>query len=304
MSGATVLSSRERRQGFMQVAAGQPYTPENYRPWFDHYEPEVPPTVEIPDVPLHGLLEATVREYPENVATIFYGRRLTYAQLDEQVNRFASGLQAMGVGPGDRVAIILPNCPQFVIALFGVLKVGAVAVPTNPLYTPRELRNQFNDGGIATVIALNTVAPRVQEIMPDTPVRSLIVTDMCDYLSPLMSVVLGMKERRDGGGVRVEGEGVSLFLDLVKNHGPDYERQDVNPEDTAIFLYTGGTTGTPKAAMLSHRNLVANSMQMSGLVWDARPVRREVFLGVIPFFHSYGLTVVMNFAVAVAGAMV
>ncbi len=273
-------------------------------PWFSHYEPDVPSTIDIPNITLHGLFEATVRDYPTNTATIFFGQRLTYAQLDEQANRFAAGLQSLGVGQGDRVAIILPNCPQFLIALYGALKAGAVALPTNPLYVQRELKNQFNDADVGTVIALDIIGPRVQEIMPETQVKRLIITHTRDYLSPLMSAALAMKERRDGTSVAVQGDNVHQFLDLIKSSPTEYTRSNAGPDDTALFLYTGGTTGIPKGAMLSHRNLVANTLQMKAWVFGARPLQKEVFLGVIPFFHSYGLTVVMNLSISVGGATV
>lgn len=282
----------------------QPRPAQLEQPWLAHYEPQVPHALEVPDITLHELLEATVRDYPDNTATIFYGKRLTYAQLDEHANRFAAGLQSLGVRRGDRVVVLLPNCPQFIIALYGALKAGAIVIPTNPLYTPRELRNQFNDGGVETVVALNTLAPRVQEIVPDTHVTRLIVTHTADYLSPLMGAALVAKEKREGTLVGVQGDYVYSFVELINNSPTGYTRSDATPGDTALFLYTGGTTGTPKGAMLSHRNLVANAVQMRSWVWDASPDNKEVFLGVIPFFHSYGLTVVMNFAIAVAGAMV
>jgi long-chain acyl-CoA synthetase len=275
-----------------------------HRPWLGNYEPQVTADLEIPGVTLHEMFEATARDYPANIATIFFGARMTYAQLDEHAARFAAALQSLGVKRGDRVAIILPNCPQFLIALFGALKAGAIALPTNPLYVQRELRGQFNDAGVETVVALNMLGPRVQEIMPDTSVKRLIVTHARDYLSPLMGAALAVKERRDNLVVRVEGDNVYSFCQLIKENPPTYEPSSAAPDDTALFLYTGGTTGTPKGAMLSHRNLVANTLQMRSWVWDARPEKKEVFLGVIPFFHSYGLTVVMNFAISVAGAIV
>jgi long-chain acyl-CoA synthetase len=245
------------------------------RPWHAQYEPQVPVAPEIPNVTLHEMLERTVRDYPNNTATIFFGKRLTYAQLDEHANRFAAGLQSLGVRRGDKVALILPNCPQFIIALYGTLKAGAVVLPTNPLYVQRELRGQFNDAGVETVVALNIIGPRVQEIMPETSVKRLIVTHMRDYLSPLMGVALSVKEKRDASGVLVQGEGVYSFVDLIKSNPPEYERSDATPDDMALFLYTGGTTGTPKGAMLSHRNVVANTVQMSSWVWDARRTARS-----------------------------
>ncbi|HYO48427.1 MAG TPA: AMP-binding protein, partial [Chloroflexia bacterium] len=275
------------------------------RAWLAHYEAQVPHTIDVPGITLHEFFEATVRDHPNNVATIFFGERLTYAQLDDQANRFAAGLQSLGVQAGDRVAIILPNCPQFLIALYGALKAGAVAIPLNPAYVARELRIVFGDSEVAAAVTMNTLASRVQEAMEGTPAKKLVVTYAQHYLSPLMGLMLSAKERRDGTAVLVEtGENIHNFVDIIKSNSPEFTRSPATPEDTALLLYTGGTTGMPKGAMLSHGNLVANALQMNAWVWDARPERHEVFLGVIPFFHSYGLTVVMNLAISVAGAMV
>ncbi len=273
------------------------------QPWFAHYEPEVPTTIEVPHITLPHFFEKTVRDHPGAVATIFFGKRLTYAQLDTQASSFAAGLQALGVQPGGRLALVLPNCPQFLVGLYGGLKAGALMVPLNPAYVGRELKNAFNNSGVETVVTLNTIAPRVQEIMADTGVKRLIATSMQDSLSTLMSLMLTVQERRDGTTVNVQGEGVYLYSDLLKNDQAEYKPAGASPEDTAVLLYTGGTTGTPKGAMLSHRNLVSDALQMRSWVWDLRPEKHEVFLSVIPFFHSYGLTVVMNLAISVAGAM-
>ncbi len=274
------------------------------RPWIAHYEPEVPRTVEMPDVTLHEFFERVVGEYPGNVATIFFGAKLTYGQLNEQASRFAAGLQALGVRPGDRLAIILPNCPQFMVVLFGTLKAGAVAVPLNPAYTPGELLSQLNDSGAETAVALNTVALRVQEAMPGTPVKRLVVTQMQEYLSPLMSLMLGVKERTEGLAADLQSDGIYRFADLIKSSPVEYTQSEIGPDDPAVLLYTGGTTGTPKAATLTHRNLVANGCQMYAWLWDTRPEKHDVFLGVMPLFQSYGLTMVMNLAIACAGAII
>ncbi|MFL5734666.1 MAG: long-chain-fatty-acid--CoA ligase [Chloroflexia bacterium] len=298
-------------------------------PWLAHYEPQVPQSPVIPNITLHELFEATVHSYPHNTATIFFGARLTYAQLDDHANRLAAGLQSLGVTRGERVGLLLPNCPQFIIALYAALKAGAVVVPANPLYTQRELRNQFNDSGVETVIALDTLAPRVMDdgrwtiddggketgstspssivhrpSSAEGPVKRLVVTHTADYLSPLMASALAAKQAREGTPADLAGDNVYSFSALIQNSRPHYTRSTATPDDTALLLYTGGTTGVPKGAMLTHRNLVANTNQMKSWVWDATPENREVFLGVIPFFHSYGLTVVMNFAIAVAGAIV
>jgi long-chain acyl-CoA synthetase len=283
----------------------QAHTPPGDMPWLASYEPEVPPDFSPPDLTLHDLLEKSAREYPNNTATVFFGARLTYAQLDDQANRFASALQSLGVQRGDRVAIVLPNCPQFLIALFGALKAGAIAIPLNPAYVPRELTAQFTDAGVETVVTLNTNAARVQEAMPDTPVKRLIVTLIQNYLTPLMGLMLNVQERRAAANAPfTQNEGVLTFADLIRSASPEFERPEVHPDDPALLLYTGGTTGTPKGATLSHRNLVSNALQTYAWVWDTRPEKHDVYLGVIPFFHSYGLTVVLNMAIAAAACIV
>jgi long-chain acyl-CoA synthetase len=213
-------------------------------PWLAHYEPQVPAHIEIPEISLHEFFEKTASDYPNNTATIFFGEHLTYAQLDEQANRLAASLQSLGVQQGDRVAIILPNCPQFLVALYGSLKAGAIAIPLNPAYVARELCAQFNDAGVETVIAMSTVAHRVQEIMAETPVKRLIVTNTWDYLSPLMSMMLMVKERTDGTAVNVAGDNIHTFMGLLASDGSsDYVRSRAEPGETAVLLYTGGYHG-------------------------------------------------------------
>lgn len=272
--------------------------------WLNSYEPEVPHTIEIPDLTLPEFFERTALAYPNNTATIFFGERLTYAQIDEQANRFASGLHAIGVKPGDRVALLLPNCPQFLIALYGALNMGAIVVPQNPACVARELHAQFKDAGVGTVVALGAVAQRVQEAMSGTQVERVILTHMQDYLSPVMSLMLSVKSRREEAAGLTSNPNSLSFLGLIRDSAPEYTRPRTTPDDTALLLYTGGTTGTPRGVMLSHRNLVANALQMNAWVWDARKERKDVFLAVVPFFHSYGLTVVMNLAISVGGALI
>ena len=169
------------------------------RPWLAHYEPGVPYTLEVPHITLHEFFEGVARENPGNVATIFFGARLTYGQLNDQANRFAAALQGLGVRSGDRVAIVLPNCPQFMVALFGALKAGAVAMPLNPAHVAKELHGQFSDTGVETVVTLMTLAPRVREAMVGTPVKRLIIPQMQEVsISP------------HGSDARSEGEGRRL----------------------------------------------------------------------------------------------
>ena len=277
---------------------------ESDKVWLNSYEPEVPHTIEIPVLTLPQFFERTAQAYPNNTATIFFGERMTYAQIDEQANRFAAGLQAIGVKLGGRVALLLPNCPQFLIAFYGALKVGAVVVPMNPASATSEIHSQFNESSVQTVVALDAVVQRAHDAIIGTQVERVIVTQMQDYLSPLMSLMLSVRGRREEPPELVASPNSLSFLGLVRDNDPEYTRPQVMPEDTALLLYTGGITGKPKGVMLSHRNLVANALQMNAWVWDAREERKEVFLGVVPFFHSYGLTVAMNLAISVAGSLI
>lgn len=278
-------------------------------PWLAHYEPEVPHTIEIPPLTLPGLLEQTARDYPNNVATIFYSQRLTYAQLDEQAAHFAASLHSLGITVGSRVMLLLPNSPQFVVALFGALKAGAVVIPANPNATLDDLREALETSQAETVVALNSLAPRLAELRAVLPVKHLIFTAIQDYLSPLMSMVFSLQDHTPGntGNLAIPPTPTGdthAFLDLIKNSPANYTAPTLDPTGPALSLSTGGTTGKPGAVTLTHRNLVANALQMSSWLWDARPERRELFLAVMPFYHSYTLTVGLNLAIANAAAVV
>lgn len=273
-------------------------------PWLKHYESEVPHTIQVPEITLHQFFERIASEHPAAVATIFFGERLTYAQLDEQANRFAAGLQSLGVSAGDNVALVLPNCPQFIVAFFGVLKAGAVAVPLNPAHSPRDLSAHFTNLGIKTVIALNTSAARVQEAMPEPPVERLIITLMQDTLSPLMSLMQSVKERRDATGPLLSSESIHRYLDLIRNSPLEYVRSEAAPDNVAVLLHTSGITAAPRCVVLTHRNLVANALQLNAWLWDTRPQKHDIYLGAVPFFQGYGLTGVLNLAVSSASSIV
>ncbi|MCL5961420.1 MAG: long-chain fatty acid--CoA ligase [Chloroflexi bacterium] len=279
-------------------------------PWFANYETGVPRTIDYLDAPLQRLLQNAAERYPNNIATSFLGGRLTYAELYAQVNAFARALETLGVKKGDRVALLLPNCPQMVIAYYGALTAGAIVVPTNPLYVENEMVYQFNDSGAETVVTLTKFYPTVSRTRLQTKVRNIIVTNIKDYFSPLMALLFTLfKEEKEGHRISYEGDGnVYSFKGLVEsNRLPSRDGQlapaEVKADDTALFQYTGGTTGVSKGAMLTHRNLMANALQTRYWLADAQE-GREVVLSVIPFFHVYGMSVCMNFAVGLASTMV
>jgi long-chain acyl-CoA synthetase len=276
-------------------------------PWFRHYEEGVPRTIPFPDVSLPELLDRTVEQFPDRTALRFFldarlpTPTLTYRQLQEATLRFATALFQLGVRKGDRVALMLPNCPQFVIAFYGALRIGAIPVSTNPMYVSREMKEQLEDSGCETLVLLDQFYPRLREIHAATRVRRVIVVDVAESLPWHARLLVHLAQRRHGERVTIPAQaGAYPFRDLVRSYPPTPPGADLKPTDVALFQYTGGTTGTPKAAMLTHRNLVTNSLQAKA--WFPRTAtRREIFLGAIPFFHVYGLTSVLLFGVA-AGA--
>lgn len=280
------------------------YTASGDQPWLQRYEPEVPHTIDLPNLALHELFEQIAEENPASTLTIFYGERLTYAQLSDQANRFAAGLESLGVVPGDKVGIILPSCPQFLVALFAALKLGATAVLLNPASATSDLQTYLTDHAVSTVVAIDTAAARVQEFMPGTHVDRLIVTWMQDMLSPLMSILLNVKERREAIRTDLSGDSVHRYFDIIKNSPAEYTRPASDPAATAVILYTSGTTGAPKCIPLTHRNLVSNALQMNSWLWDTRPQKHDIYFGVAPLFQSYGLLAVLCLAVSSASALV
>jgi long-chain acyl-CoA synthetase len=270
-------------------------------PWIKFYEEGVPKTITYPTWTLPDLLDASAKEYPNRVALTFFAdprlspSRMTYRQLRDATLRFATALYQLGVRKGDRVAIMLPNCPQFPVVFFGLLRLGAIAVNTNPLYVGREMREQFNDSGAETVILLNTFFPRLREIREETKIKRVIVVDVAETLGFPWRAIVHMVQKKHGEYVDVRPQSDIFFLPrLLRKHPPSPPRVAIAPGDVALLQYTGGTTGTPKAAMLTHANLVVNALQMAA--WFAKAERgSEVVMAAIPFFHVYGLTVCMIF---------
>ncbi len=272
------------------------------RPWLQHYDEGVPPTVDIPDQPLDRFLADSARRHPDQVAMIFgarVGSRLLdapirYSQLDALVDRFAAGLQGMGVGPGDRVAIMLPNCPQFVIAAYATWRIGAVVVCCNPLYVEREVEHLLKDSGARVMVVLSDRLERVQKVRDDTPLERLIVTNIKEYFPLSLRWLFTLtKEKKEGHRVDISGDtGATWFQDVLSRAPERPAALYVDPDAVATLIYTGGTTGGPKGAQLTHRNLVSNAVTLN--LWAHSRPAGEVLISVMPFFHSYGLTVGIN----------
>ena len=274
------------------------------RPWLRHYQAGVPAAVAHPDVTLHQLLIDSARRYPTHPAIEFYGRRLSYRQLDALTDQFARALLHLGIRKGDRVAIMLPNIPQAVIGYFGALKAGAYVVQTNPLYVGSEIAQQMMDSGAETIVALDLFYPRIKEVMGRTPLKRVIVTSVCEYLPWLKRLLYPLKARRQGQWVAIERvPPVHDFAALLKQAPADLPLPDVSPDDIALLQYTGGTTGVPKGAMLTHRNMVVNAVQCRLWLQGLRE-GREIFLGVLPFFHVYGMSTGQNLAILLGASIV
>jgi len=275
-------------------------------PWLDSYPPGVPDHVEVPSTNLARLLADAARDFPNAPAVHFEGRTVSYAQLADQAWRFAGALAGLGVAKGTRVGLVLPNCPQAVIAFFGALRLGAVVVQNNPLYTERELGHQLNDAGVEVVVCLDLVYERVKSLRAQaTSIREVVVTSVLDELPAVKRVLAPYTKKGKAASAAVgRDEPVRRWRDLLSGSQTQPPEVEVDPAtDIALLQYTGGTTGLSKGVMLTHGNLRANVEQVRAWFPDADP-GREVMMAVLPFFHVYGLTVGLLLAVRIGAALV
>ncbi len=267
------------------------------RIWLKHYEEGVPESIDYPDIPLYKLLEEAAEKFPNTPAVIFMGKKITFKELVHAVNQFAAALYDMGIRRGDRVAIILPNLPQYPMVHYAIMKLGATIVPTNPLYVERELEYQMNDSGAKAVIVLDLVYPRIRAVRDKTSLEKIIVTGVKEYLPGLLRLLYPLKEKKEGTAVKVEKEpGVYFFQDIMKGSYPKPPEEKVTVDNVAMLLYTGGTTGVSKGAVLTHKNLVANTLQVRNWITDAHE-GSEAIISALPFFHSFGMTTCLHMSV-------
>lgn len=269
--------------------------------WLKQYDSGVSSTLTYPKIPLYGFLEHSVATYPDNIALSYLGNEISYAQLDILVNKAANALLKLGVQPGDRVALYLANTPQFIISLYGILKIGAIGVPINPLYKDEEVLFELEDAGVETVIVMSRFYPLIQRIRERTTLKNVIVTNVKAYfpwLTRLLFTILKEKEDR----VTIEHGDYELeeLIEQSTSGKPDIA---VSLEDIALLQYTSGTTGRPKGVMLSHYNLVVNALQCRNWMSDTVEGEERV-LGWLPFFHSFGMTACLGFTIECAGKLV
>ncbi|MCD4684633.1 MAG: AMP-binding protein, partial [Anaerolineae bacterium] len=282
------------------------------KPWLQHYDADVPQTLApYPEHPLQNFLIDAGKQYGDAVATIMSAKlpvlgrlkhTLTYREVDAYSDALAAGLVDLGITKGDRVAIIMPNCPQFVITFYAILKAGGTVVAINPTFPPQKIADVLVDSGAVAAVTLSLFYNGVKQVQSSTPVKHVIVTNIKEYLpGPVQFLFTLAKEKKEGH--RIEKQPADhWFQDVLERYAGQQPGVEVSADDIAIFQYTGGTTGVPKAAMATHRALVANTIQCQA--WLARPGVQESFLAAIPLFHVFGMVAVMSFAVGSHAEMI
>ena len=272
--------------------------------WLEKYPADIPPSIEYPNKTIADFLSETAEKFSQKRAIIFFGKKINYKELHSLTIKFANALVNMGVKKGDRVAIMLPNCPHEVIAYYSVLKIGAIVVQFNPLYTERETEYQLNDSDSEIIIILDVLYKNLKNIINKTPIKNIILCSISDFLPFPKNIIYRLKERNETGVILKEHK-VShyIFSKLIKKSPAKLVNINISPDDIALLQYTGGTTGIPKGAILTHRNLVANTIQCRHWFSKAE-VGKETFLSVLPFFHIFGMTSSLNLPVHLASSMI
>jgi long-chain acyl-CoA synthetase len=272
------------------------------KPWFKFWPEGVPKHIDYPEVPLYGLLKKTAEKHPDGTAIAYFHREITYKELDSDTDKFATALSDLGVKKGDKVAIFLPNVPQFVISYYGAIKTGAIETAVSPLYKEREVEHQLSDSEAETIVVLDMLYPIVEKVWEKTRLKRVIVTGLKDYM-PKRTAVLGSLLRRIPSQKVERKPNVYFFQELLSKHEAKPPQVEINPkEDLVALQYTGGTTGISKGAMLTHMNLVSNAVTCAE--WLRATECEETFLAVLPLFHIYGMTTSMNAPMYLAGEIV
>ncbi|MFS0689056.1 long-chain-fatty-acid--CoA ligase [Sporosarcina sp. 179-K 8C2 HS] len=276
------------------------------RPWLDMYPPEIPKSIDYDRIPLQEFLTRSSTKFPAKTAMHFMGKDISYKEFHESALKFANYLHSLGIEKGDRVAIMLPNCPQSAIAYYGILYMGGIVVQTNPLYTERELAYQMVDSGAKAIISLDILFGRITKVVKETKLEHVIITGIKDYLPFPKNLIYPFIQKKEHGIiVKVEHRGMNhLFTEIMKIAKPDPVSYDFNfEEDIALLQYTGGTTGPPKGVMLTHANLISNAQMCNAWLYKCKD-GEETVMGILPFFHVYGMTTVLVLSVMLGNKMV
>ncbi len=273
-------------------------------PWLAAYPSDVSWHFTPRPRPVYALLDDSAARFPARPCCYFLGKTTSYGTMARLVNRTAAGLAKLGIGPGSKVGLLLPNCPAFLVAYYAVLKAGAMVVNINPLYPAREIRHIIHDAGIETIVTLDLVAlyPKAAEHLGQGPLQRIVVAEMAPMLPIPKRWLFPFVRRKDIAQVPHDARHPRLWS--LPGRSDDFQPPAINPEaDIAVIQYTGGTTGIPKGAMLSHAALVANVEQVLGWVPGVR-LAQEKMLGGLPFFHVFAMTVVMNLSMAIAAEII
>lgn len=285
-------------------AARKPVTRKD-RPWTEHYDPGVPPSIEYPDHTLHAFLVASSQKYPHHACTILGNAVTTYREMNTVTDRIAGTLAAMGVKKGDRVGILMPNIPQFVMTFYGILKAGAVVVATNPLYTPGEIAHQANDSGIEVMFVASGQYQILKASQGGTGIKRLIVVRPEDGLPQVAKHYASDSRGGDRDAESAGGRDArDTWLQDLLDHHQEADPPDlhIGPDDTALFQYSGGTTGISKAAVASHRGVVANTMQFRRWLVTLKEGNETVLMA-IPLYHAYGLIAGMSLGISLGASL-
>jgi long-chain acyl-CoA synthetase len=278
------------------------------KPWLKFYPEGVPEEVEIPNISVPQLFEKSAEKYGHKTALIFYGNKISYEKLKDLVDRFATALSRLGVRKGDTVSLYLLNCPQYVIAYFAALRLGAKVTPISPVYTSKEIRHQLQDSDAKTVVCEDILYDNVEKA--GVPLENIILTSIGDYLPPIKRIFGKRALAKAYRGMEAPSQenikkaGLHSFQKMIKSNPPQPPQVPIDPaKDIAALPYTGGTTGLPKAAVLTHRNMVALQAQLLAF-WPIFEEGKEVEIAFLPFFHIYGQVVVMLSGLATGSTLV
>jgi len=277
------------------------------KPWLLHYDPGVPAHLVYPAVPVFHFLDEAARLCPERVCLIFQGETTTYREVSDQTDRLAALLRSLGIRKGERVGICMPNCPEFVLVYFAILKAGAVVVAVNPLYTPPEIVHQVNDAGLETIFCAGSLYERIQAARPTTGIRRVIVNGKAPLQSGDLHLISLLSVSMHPQGMDTHGNNktsdTSRTSAAFNSSGSFAFKSETGPDDIALFQYTGGTTGIAKAAVARHRNLVANSLQFKAWMSTLRE-EQETFLLALPVYHIYAMVCGMLLGMALRASLV
>jgi long-chain acyl-CoA synthetase len=266
------------------------------KPWLTSYEKGVPEKIEYQEMCLPKILERSAGRFPDKMALLFQGYKVSFRELDDMVNRFAASLHDFGIYKGDSVAILLPNVIPCVVAYYAILKIGGIAVMNNPLYSDRELKHQFNDSGSKLLVTIDLLANRMIDLRPETKIKQIIYTSIGDYLPFPKNLLFPLVAKKKNLAADVKpAENVYRWKDLPAKSHPRSPDVELTFDDIAMYQYTGGTTGVSKAVMITHGNLSKQVQQVAA--WFPTFDSNEVMLGALPFFHVFGLTTAMNLAI-------